>query len=65
MKPIVNYEVIRGDTPEDLSEKVRRALAEGWEPWGSVNVIITGGSAANVWAQPVVLREEENNESGW
>lgn len=64
MKPIANYEIVKGDSPDDLSQKVRLALAEGWEPWGSISVVITGGSAANVWAQPVVLREEENNEGG-
>lgn len=67
MSRITDYKVIQADGNRELAEEVKRFIDEGWEPSGSVTVVMailhTGEKQATggLW-QPIVKREAEHAE---
>lgn len=52
MAPTTDYKILIEQTPNVLTEKVKAALAEGWQVYGGVTVI------NNSWAQALVKTED-------
>ena len=58
MVTVSDYGVIRAFRPDKLAEKVKKALAEGWQLHGSMQLTSYwdhgSNSAVEVYAQPMV-----------
>lgn len=52
MAPTQDYKILLEPTPNLLTQKVKEALAEGWQVYGGVTVI------NNSWAQALVKTED-------
>lgn len=52
MAPTTDYRIVLEPTPNLLTQKVKAALAEGWQVYGGVTVI------NNSWAQALVKTED-------
>ena len=58
MMPIpiaVDYTILEGETPAQLTRAVVRAVREGWQPHGSMVVVKQGDGLG--YYQPMVLLE--------
>lgn len=58
---ITNYNILQSHSLTELPELVRKEIAKGWEPFGTVICLKTGGTITRTtFAQPMVKRLSGN-----
>ena len=66
MRVITDYKICKGSETNHLSDAVRTALLEGWQPYGSGYSVVSTGSIYNAdhvhYVQPMVKYEVISND---
>lgn len=58
MKKIIDYKLIQASS--NLTSEVKKAIDEGWQPYGSVAVVLSGTTYNTYFYQPMVKYEKES-----
>lgn len=59
IKRVIEYKVVAEHDLNGLEKIVNNAIAQGWEPWGNLSVVVPviAGSAAPMFSQAMVRRQ--------